>query len=69
LRIAAWPMLLTVAGVAIAWWLSEGKPLDMRLVQVLFVSLAALTVPHMMVVERVRLTGWVMGRRGCSTSR
>jgi Brp/Blh family beta-carotene 15,15'-monooxygenase len=69
LRIAAWPMLLTVAGVAVAWWLSEGKPPDMRLVQVLFVSLAALTVPHMMVVERVRLTGWVMGRRGRSTSR
>jgi Brp/Blh family beta-carotene 15,15'-monooxygenase len=69
LRIAAWPMLLTVAGVAIAWWLSEGKPLDMRLVQLLFVGLAALTVPHMMVVERVRLTGWAIGRRSRSTSR
>ncbi len=66
LRIAAWPMLVTVAGVAIAWWLSDGTPLDMRLVQLLFVGLAALTVPHMMVVERVRLTGWVMGRRGRS---
>ena len=62
LRIAAWPMLLTVAGVAVAWWLSEGKPPDMRRVQVLFVGLAALTVPHMIVVERVRLTGWVTGR-------
>jgi len=62
LRIAGWPMLATVAGVAIAWWLSQGKPLDVRLAQLVFVGLAALTVPHMMIVERVRLTGWVMGR-------
>ena len=62
LRIAGWPMMVTVAGVVIAWWLSDGKPLDTRLVQILFVGLAALTVPHMIIVERVRFTGWVMGR-------
>lgn len=62
LRIAAWPMIVTVACVAIIWWLSDGKPLDLRLAQLLFVGLAALTVPHMLVVERVRFTGWVMGR-------
>jgi len=61
LRIAAWPMLFTVVGAAFAGWLSEGIPLDMRLVQLLFVGLAALTVPHMMVVERVRFTGWLLG--------
>jgi len=63
-RIAAWPMLATVVGVAMVWWLSEGKPLDTRLAQLLFVGLAALTVPHMLVVERVRLTGWVIGSKG-----
>lgn len=62
MRIAGWPMTITVAGVAIAWWLSDGTPLDLRLTQILFVGLAALTVPHMILVERVRFTGWVMGR-------
>ena len=62
LRIAAWPIVITVAGVGTAWWLSDGKPLDMRLAQLVFVGLAALTVPHMMVVERVRFTGWAHGR-------
>ena len=61
-RIAAWPMLATVVGVAIGWWLSDGKSPDTRIAQLLFVGLAALTVPHMIVVERVRFTGWVLGR-------
>ena len=63
LGLAVWPMLFTLAGVALAAWLFEDKPLDMRLVQLLFVGLAALTVPHMMVVEKVRLSGWVLGSR------
>lgn len=61
LRIALWPMLATVAGVAIAFACSSGRPLDLRLAQVLFVGLAALTVPHMILVERVRLGGWIVG--------
>ena len=61
LRTVCWPMLATVVGVAIAVGCSSGEPLDLRLAQVLFVGLAALTVPHMIVVERVRLAGWVRG--------
>ncbi len=60
--IAAWPMAATVVGVALAWWVSDGHALETRLMQLLFVGLAALTVPHMIVVERVRFSGWLMGR-------
>jgi Brp/Blh family beta-carotene 15,15'-monooxygenase len=58
-RLAIGPMLVTVAFVAVAVSCSRGMPLDLRLAKVLFVGLAALTVPHMILVERVRLSGWV----------
>ena len=63
LRIALWPMLVTLGGATAGWWFSEGQPLDLRLMQLLFVGLAALTVPHMLVVEPVRFSGWAKGRR------
>ena len=61
LRIIFWPMLAAAVGVAMAVGHSGDKPLDLRLAQVLFVGLAALTVPHMIPVAHVRLAGWVSG--------
>jgi Brp/Blh family beta-carotene 15,15'-monooxygenase len=59
LRVAAPPMLALTVGAALAWqWMPEVS-VSARVVQLLFVALAALTVPHMCLVERVRFGGWV----------
>lgn len=52
------PMLGVLAVSFLAWHFLGTTPLDARIVQIVFVGLAALTVPHMALVERVRLTGW-----------
>ena len=58
LRAAALPTLATAAAVPVALHLIEGGSLDARTLQVVFIGLAALTVPHMMLIEPLRLRGW-----------
>ena len=57
-------MLLPMIGVFIlsfaSWFLLKNQTLDGRVVQIVFVGLAALTVPHMALVEQVRLKGWIL---------
>ena len=57
----AGPMLLTALGAMAAWWWLDGVAVEARVIQLVFVGLAALTVPHMALVERVRLRGWAGG--------
>jgi len=57
----AGPMLLTGLGALAAWWWMDGVAVEARVIQLVFVGLAALTVPHMALVERVRLRGWAGG--------
>lgn len=64
-RVLLLAALLPMAGVmlfsAAAWIFLKDRPLEARVVQVIFVGLAALTVPHMILVERVRMSGWLKG--------
>ena len=52
------PTAAVIAGVALVWTFVQSAPLDMRVVQFVVIGLAALTAPHMLLVERVRLSGW-----------
>ena len=52
------PMTLVLAISGIGWFFLVDTLLDARLIQFVFVGLAALTVPHMALIERVRLSGW-----------
>jgi len=53
------PMLGVLALSTVSWFMLKNQTLDGRVVQIVFVGLAALTVPHMALVEQVRVKGWI----------
>jgi beta-carotene 15,15'-dioxygenase len=58
---ATMPMAGVLAASIFSWYWLRDTPIDARAIQLIFVGLAALTVPHMALVERVRLSGWIKG--------
>jgi Brp/Blh family beta-carotene 15,15'-monooxygenase len=54
------PMFGVLLASATAWHFLGGMPMNGAIIQLVFVGLAALTVPHMALVERVRLSGWMV---------
>ncbi|WP_426112377.1 Brp/Blh family beta-carotene 15,15'-dioxygenase [Massilia sp. PWRC2] len=63
-RVALLPMLATLGLGAAAAFYWRAQPLEAALMQWLFVGLAALTVPHMALVEPVRWRDWVRPSAG-----
>ena len=56
---AALPTLATAAAAALALSVVESETWTAGVLQVVFIGLAALTVPHMVLIERIRFAGWV----------
>ncbi|WP_332877249.1 Brp/Blh family beta-carotene 15,15'-dioxygenase [Massilia sp. S19_KUP03_FR1] len=65
-RTALLPMLGTLLLGAAAAYCWRAQPLEAGLIRWLFIGLAALTVPHMALVEPVRWSGWVRRRAPAS---
>ena len=53
------PMAAVLAGTVLSMYFFKDLTFDEHIVQLVFVGLAALTAPHMLLVERVRSSGWV----------
>ena len=61
-RLAVGAVVAPMLGVAclgtVAWMVGGDVPLEPKVIQLIFVGLAAVTVPHMLLIEPIRLEGW-----------
>ena len=56
--VALLPLLAVLGFSVLGWYFLPPSSTDERMLRLLFVTLAALTLPHMVLVERVRLSNW-----------
>lgn len=61
-RLAVGAVVAPMLGVAclgtVAWIVGGDVPLEPKAIQLIFVGLASVTVPHMLLIEPIRLAGW-----------
>ena len=63
LAMALWPTLAALGAAVWVGTLAQGLPLENRVMQVIFVGLAGLTLPHMLLLEQARRTHLLSARR------
>ena len=56
--VALLPLASVLGFGGLGWFFLPSPSIDERMLQLLFVTLAALTLPHMVLVERVRFSSW-----------
>ena len=56
--VAILPLLAVLGFSVLGWYFLPPSTVDERMLQLLFVTLAALTLPHMVLVERARFSDW-----------
>ncbi|MFM7188689.1 MAG: Brp/Blh family beta-carotene 15,15'-dioxygenase [Armatimonadota bacterium] len=61
------PMVAVLIIAIMGWKIQSHLSLDARVIQTLFVLLAALTAPHMVIVEPIRFHGWKTAGEKSST--